>query len=88
MNETAGRELQVPKQLDELQIALEALEKQISSLFARLQKVTLQAGPQVENANAKNPTQLCEYAENLAEKSRMVRRLRDDIASLESRLEL
>lgn len=88
MNDTPSRELQIPKQLDELQITLESLEKQINSLFARLQKVTLPSGPQIDSTNMKTPAQLCEYAENLAEKSRMVRRLRDDILSLENRLEL
>jgi len=87
MNETASRELMIPKQMDELQIALESLGKSIESLSMRLNRVSTQAGPQVES-NSKAPIYPCDFAESLAEKSRLARRLRELVESMESRLEL
>lgn len=86
-----GRELQVPKQLDELQAALEELDKSISSLCERLCKVSQPRASQLKDV-ASTPSQgvsmLCEIAANLAEKSNMVGRLRDTIQSLGNCLEV
>ena len=87
MNETASRELQIPKQLDEIQNSIESLGKAIESLSMRLYKIALPEGPQPEDGNNKAPV-LCEYAEYLANKAAQLRRLRDLVVSLESRLEL
>lgn len=87
MNEIASRELMIPQQMDDLQRNLETLGKAIESLSMRLNKVSTPAGPQVES-NAKNPVHPCDFAEALAEKSRLVRRLREIVESTESRLEL
>ena len=87
MSETASRELQIPKQLDEIQNSIESLGKAIESLSMRLNKIALPEGPQLEGGNNKVPV-LCEYADNLANKAAQLCRLRDLVVSLESRLEL
>jgi len=81
------RELQIPKQLDELQNVIESLGKAVESLSIRLNKVALQEGPQLEGGGDKVPI-LCEYANNLANKVGQIQRLLDVVVSLESRLEL
>ncbi len=87
MNETASRELMIPQQMDDLQRNLEALGKAVDSLSMRLNKISTPAGPQVES-NTKSPVHPCDFAEQLAEKSRLARRLGELVESMESRLEL
>jgi len=83
------RELQVPTQLDVLQKAIEGLEDEFHKLASRLQKVTLPPSPEVGGASEKpSPSQLCEMAESISEKARMVRLLRDNMATLLSSLEV
>lgn len=87
MQENAVRELQIPKQLDELQYTIETLAKALDSLLMRLSKITT---PEMVNpSDSKIPVPvLCEYADNIANKTAQLRRLRDMVMSLDSRLEL
>ena len=89
---SGSRELQVPVQLDVLQKAIEGLEDEFHKLASRLQKVTLRTippSPEVGGASEKpSPSQLCEIAESISEKARMVRLLRDNMATLLISLEV
>lgn len=88
MNEAKPtRELQVPKQLDELQKALECLGKSIDELRARLSKAAMPEAPQEDSKGALQ-SNLCEYAENLSTKVNMVHHFRNIIVSLQERLEV
>ncbi len=87
MDTNASRELLIPRQMDDLQVALESLEKDIESLSARLGKVSSPV-PKQETQATPVPSFPCDYAEALAGKVRMVRRLREVVASPENHLEL
>jgi hypothetical protein len=70
-------------------VELEMLDQAISALLERLKRAALPETPQPEVAEPnKIPGELCEYADNLRSKSQWVRRLRDEISSIEKRLEL
>lgn len=87
MNE-ASRDLQIPRQLGEMQATIESLAKSIESLSMRLSKVCSPESPQVDGNMKGGVTVMCEYVEVLENKTTQLKRLRDIIVSIESRLEL
>jgi hypothetical protein len=91
MNESQpSRELQIPIKLAELESAISSLDKAVQSLSARLNRVSIQAPPELEvNPNSKVPVvQLCEYADSISTKAALVRHIRDTVCTIEARLEL
>lgn len=80
------RELQVPKQLDELQTALGRLESLLGAFTERLHPVLSQAPSMVpDNAKDRN---VCEIAEKLAQRCQDVYRLNLLVTSLLDSLEI
>ena len=84
---TPSRALQIPSQVDELQNMIAQLEKEVETLCVRLVAITRSDQPTPEINKTATPV-LCEHAEVLANKTDQLRRIKDRIVSLSSRIEL
>lgn len=90
INENAcvpARELQVPMMLSKLEEEIEALNKAVDSLNAKLVNVMLETKDTLSEAGEKEEL-LCDYAANLRAKVRTVRGIRNRVVSIERRLEV
>lgn len=85
---TPARAMQIPSQLAELQDMIAQLEKEVENLCARLVVITRSDQPILEVNKLTTAPVLCEHAEMLANKTDQLRRIKDRIVSLSSRIEL
>ena len=85
---TPSRALQIPSQVDELQNMIAQLEKEVETLCVRLVAITRSDQPTLEANKTTAAPVLCEHAEVLANKTDQLRRIKDRIVSLSSRIEL
>lgn len=84
---TASRELQVKVKMMALQLSIELLEKDVSTLDERLRVISSSDSP-MPDKNQTFPSELCPMANEIQEAVRKIESLRGRLESIMSRLEV
>jgi hypothetical protein len=88
MSTNATTELQIPKELEYLQAAIDRLKDYINSLATRLQSVSTPSTVANYTAEAKQARELCPYASEIAQKSNTILLLCDELISIRDHLQV